>query len=59
MNIVYADVDGNVGYAMSGRLPVRASGDGTLPADGNAAPAWNGIDRAGRAAARCSIRRRD
>ena len=24
MNIVYADVDGNVGYAMSGRLPVRA-----------------------------------
>ena len=42
MNIVYADVDGNVGYAMSGRLPVRASGDGTLPLDGNAAPAWSG-----------------
>jgi len=42
MNIVYADVDGNVGYAMSGRLPVRASGDGTLPRDGNAAPAWSG-----------------
>ena len=32
MNIVYADVDGNIGYAMSGRLPVRAGGDGTLPA---------------------------
>lgn len=42
MNIVYADVDGNVGYAMSGKLPVRASGDGTLPVDGNAPPAWSG-----------------
>ena len=42
MNVVYADVDGNVGYAMSGKLPVRASGDGTLPADGNAAPGWVG-----------------
>jgi penicillin amidase len=42
LNIVYADVDGNVGYAMSGRLPVRASGDGTMPADGNSAPAWTG-----------------
>jgi penicillin amidase len=42
MNIVYADVDGNVGYAMSGKLPVRASGDGTVPLDGNAAPAWSG-----------------
>ena len=42
MNIVYADVDGNVGYAMSGKLPVRASGDGTMPADGNSAPAWSG-----------------
>jgi penicillin amidase len=41
-NIVYADVDGNVGYAMSGRLPVRASGDGTMPADGNSAQAWTG-----------------
>ena len=40
MNIVYADVDGNVGYAMSGRLPVRATGDGTLPTDGNAGSAW-------------------
>ena len=42
MNIVYADVDGNIGYAMSGRLPVRASGDGTMPADGNSAQAWTG-----------------
>jgi penicillin amidase len=42
MNIVYADVDGNVGYAMSGRLPVRASGDGTLPSDGNSGAGWTG-----------------
>ena len=42
MNIVYADVDGNIGYAMSGKLPIRASGDGTMPADGNSAQAWTG-----------------
>jgi penicillin amidase len=42
MNIVYADVDGNVGYAMSGKLPVRSSGDGGLPADGNSGAAWTG-----------------
>jgi penicillin amidase len=42
MNVVYADVDGNVGYAMSGRLPVRASGDGTIPADGNSTGGWTG-----------------
>jgi penicillin G amidase len=42
MNIVYADVDGNVGYAMSGRLPVRSSGDGTLPSDGSADAGWTG-----------------
>jgi penicillin amidase len=42
MNIVYADVDGNIGYAMAGRLPVRSSGDGALPADGNNPPSWTG-----------------
>jgi len=43
-NIVYADVDGNIGYAMSGRLPVRASGDGSMPLDGaSGAGAWHGI----------------
>jgi penicillin amidase len=35
VNIVYADVDGNIGYAMSGRVPIRSSGDGTLPVNGN------------------------
>jgi penicillin amidase len=33
-NFVYADVDGNIGYAMSGVLPVRAGGNGTMPIDG-------------------------
>jgi penicillin amidase len=42
MNIVYADVDGNIGYALSGKLPVRSGGDGTMPSDGNFAPAWSG-----------------
>jgi penicillin amidase len=36
-NVVYADVDGNIGYAMSGVLPIRGSGDGTRPVDG-----WTG-----------------
>jgi penicillin amidase len=33
-NFVFADVDGNIGYAMSGVLPVRAAGSGTAPLDG-------------------------
>lgn len=42
-NVVYVDVDGNIGYAMSGRLPVRAGGDGSLPIDGGSgAGAWTG-----------------
>jgi penicillin amidase len=41
-NLVYADVDGNIGYAMSGRLPVRGGGDGRMPVDGNNGLAWNG-----------------
>lgn len=41
-NIVYADVDGNVGYAMSGKVPTRAGGDGRMPVDGNSAAVWTG-----------------
>jgi penicillin amidase len=33
-NFVYADVDGAIGYAMSGMLPVRSSGDGAAPLAG-------------------------
>ena len=34
-NVVYADVDGNVGYQATGRIPIRASGDGGLPENGS------------------------
>ena len=34
LNVVYADVDGHIGYQAVGRLPIRASGDGTLPVPG-------------------------
>lgn len=33
-NVVYADVDGNIGYQATGRVPLRASGDGSLPVSG-------------------------
>ncbi len=33
-NVVYADIDGNIGYQATGRIPIRASGDGSLPASG-------------------------
>ena len=36
-NFVYADVDGHIGYYAPGRIPVRASGDGSRPAEG-----WTG-----------------
>lgn len=36
-NIVYADVDGNIGYQAPGKIPVRAKGDGGWPV-----PGWTG-----------------
>ena len=36
-NFVYADIDGHIGYAMSGRLPIRRGGDGGTPSRG-----WTG-----------------
>ena len=33
-NWIYADVDGNIGYQMSGAVPVRHSGNGLLPTPG-------------------------
>jgi penicillin G amidase len=32
-NVVYADVDGNIGYQATGRVPIRA-GEGSLPVSG-------------------------
>lgn len=34
-NVVYADVDGNIGYQTTGKVPIRAAGDGGLPVDGS------------------------
>jgi len=40
-NVVYADVNGNIGYHATGRVPIRAAGDGSLPVDGsNNAHEW-------------------
>jgi penicillin G amidase len=36
-NVVYADTHGEIGYALSGRIPVRANGDGSTPV-----PGWTG-----------------
>lgn len=33
-NVIYADVDGNIGYQAPGRIPVRLAGDGRWPAYG-------------------------
>jgi penicillin G amidase len=33
-NLLYADVDGNIGYQMPGDSPMRAKGDGTVPVPG-------------------------
>ena len=36
-NFVYVDVEGHIGYALGGDIPVRAQGDGRLPV-----PGWTG-----------------
>ncbi len=43
-NFVYADVEGNIGYIASGRIPLRAEGhDGSLPVPGTSAEfEWQG-----------------
>src|SRR5262249_28122145 len=33
-NVVYADVEGNIGYQATGKIPIRKSGDGSLPVSG-------------------------
>src|SRR4029077_12411306 len=33
-NVVYADIDGNIGYQPMGFVPIRAAGDGTVPVSG-------------------------
>jgi penicillin amidase len=39
-NMVYADVDGNIGYQFNGKIPIRdGAHDGTIPAEG-----WTGAN---------------
>lgn len=33
-NLVYADIDGNIGYQMPGKFPIRAKGNGRYPVPG-------------------------
>ena len=43
-NFVYADVDGNIGYHATGRLPIRKNYNGDLPADGSSGDfEWDGF----------------
>ncbi len=35
LNVVYADVDGHIGYQAVGHIPVRRAGDGSTPEPGN------------------------
>jgi penicillin amidase len=36
-NVVYADIHGDIGYTLPGKIPIRAKGDGQLPV-----PGWSG-----------------
>ncbi len=41
-NMMYADVDGNIGYMMTAHVPIRAQGDGTVPVPGTGEYEWLG-----------------
>jgi len=34
-NVIYADVDGNIGYTVAARVPIRKKGHGTVPVPGD------------------------
>jgi penicillin amidase len=43
-NVVYADVDGTIGYQCTGRYPIRRAGDGTMPVPGwTSEHEWDGF----------------
>lgn len=43
-NLVYADIDGNIGYQTPGSLPIRGAGDGSMPQPGwDSAYDWQGF----------------
>ncbi len=42
-NLVYADVDGHIGYTASGKIPIRPHANGLLPVSGAGADDWSGF----------------
>ena len=42
-NLIVADSAGAIGLFVTGRIPDRRAGDGSLPVAGHAAPAWRGM----------------
>jgi penicillin amidase len=43
LNIVYADVSGNIGWIAAGRAPIRKNWDGLLPVPGDGRYEWSGF----------------
>lgn len=43
LSFVYADTGGNIGYAMSGRVPLRGGWDGGTPVPGPSGLEWRGV----------------
>jgi penicillin G amidase len=43
LNIVYADVQGNIGWAAAGRAPKRSNWDGLMPVPGDGRYEWSGF----------------
>jgi penicillin amidase len=43
LNLVYADVKGNVGWSASGKTPVRKDWDGLMPVPGDGRYEWDGF----------------
>ena len=42
-NLVYADVEGHIGYTAAGTIPIRPRADGLLPVSGAGADDWSGF----------------
>ncbi len=43
LNLIYADIKGNIGWAASGRTPVRKTWDGLMPVPGDGRYEWDGF----------------
>ncbi|MBV9669557.1 MAG: penicillin acylase family protein, partial [Acidobacteriales bacterium] len=41
-NVAYGDVDGNIGYHATGLVPIRATGDGSVPVPDDGTHDWTG-----------------